>query len=179
MKTIIYLTALYLTLQFNLSAQVNRYQLDDFQTENSVTKNDCDKQRPVYYNFSKRRLYASNKMPIRGGDFLNLCRGINDHNVQIQIRRYNELTRRKKGLVTATIICGVGGYLTLIASTMMGISSYSSDRHYIGMAIGGAALLATPFLAISTAIPHQKRKEILFHDLPEAYNFYVTSPTNP
>ena len=178
MKTIIYLSTLYFALQFNLSAQLNRYQLDDFHTENSIAKNDCDKQRPVYYNFSKRRLYASNKMPIRGADFLYLCRGINDANVQHQIRRYDQLTFNKKKLVTATILCGVGGYLTFITSTMMGISSYSSDRHYIGMTIGAAALIATPILAISTSIPHQKRKEILFHDLPEAYNFHVTSQPN-
>lgn len=179
MKTIIYSAALYLTLQFNLSAQVNRYQLDDFQTENSITKNDCDKLKPVYYNFSKRRLYANNKMPINGRHFLDLCRGINDSRLQHQIRRYDQLTSNKKKMIVASIVCGVGGYLTLVYSAMMATSSYAADRHYVGIGVGAASLfVATPILAFSTAIPHAKRKEILFRDLPEAYNFHVLSQTN-
>ncbi len=178
MKTTFYLIIFSLAIKFNLSAQLNRYQLDDFVTESNITKNDCDKLKPVYYNFSKRRLYASNKMPINGRHFLELCRGINDPNVRLQIRRYDQLTSNKKKLVTATILCGVGGYLTLVYSASMLSSRYATDRTYIGVGIGAAALIATPFLAISTGIPHQKRKEILFHDLPEAYNFYVTSQPN-
>jgi len=179
MKTrLIYLTALYLIFQFNLSAQVNSFQLDSFEPEAAVRNYECDKLRPVYFNYTKRRLYLSNKMPLNAVHFLEVCRNINDPNIRLQIRKYDQLTSNKRKLVTATVVCGVGGYITLMASALSASSSYATDRVYFGMGIGAVALLATPFLAISTGIPHQKRKEILFRDLPEAYNFHVTSQTN-
>jgi len=179
MKTLFYLLAFCCGVQFTAKAQSQSVYLpDEFRTEPVIKKNEDDKLKPVFYNFTRRRLYTSNKMPLNGQHFLELCRNISDPNVQLQIRRYDQLSHNKKKLVTATLLCGIGGYVTLVASTMSGLSQYSTNRHYIGMGIGAAALLATPFLAISTGIPHQKRKEILFHDLPEAYNFYVTSPTN-
>lgn len=179
MKTLFYLLAFCCCIHFKAKTQSNSvYQLDELTTEPIIKKSDCNGLKPVFYNFTRRRLYTNNKMPLNGHHFLELCRNINDPNVQLQIRRYDQLTNNKKKLVAATIICGVGGYFVLVASAMSGLSQYSTDRHYIGMGIGAAALLATPFLAISTGIPHQKRKEILFHDLPEAYNFYVTSQPN-
>ena len=117
MKTIINISILFLALQFNLSAQVNRYQLDDFQTEHSITKSGGDKLKPVFYNFSKRRLYTSNQMPLNAQRFLFNCRQINDNKVQFHIQRYDQLTRNKKKLVAATIICGVGGYVGMIVSS--------------------------------------------------------------
>ncbi len=178
MKTTFYLFAIYLSLQFNISAQVNSFQLDAFEPEAVLQKQDCDKLRPVYFNYTKRRLYSSNKMPLNGLHFLEVCRNINDPNIRLQIRRYDQLTSNKRKLVTATILCGVGGYITLMASALSASSGYATEGSYAGIGIGAVALLATPFLAISTGIPHQKRKEILFRDLPEAYNFHVLSQNN-
>lgn len=177
MKTIYYLIAFCFCIQYNSKAQANFYRLDEFETEPVIKKNVCDGLKPVYYNFSKRRLYSSNKMPLNGRHFLDLCRGINDERVELQIRRYDQLSANKRKLVTATIICGVGGYLTFIGSVMNASSGYSHNGSpYVAMGIGAAALfIATPILAISTGIPHQKRKEILFRDLPEAYNFHVAA----
>jgi hypothetical protein len=178
MKTIFYIITFCFCIQYNTKAQFNSYQLDEIGPGPILQKNSNDGLKPVYFNFTKRRLYSSSKMPLNAAHFLESCRGINDPNIQFQIRRYDKLTSNKKKLVAATIICGVGGYVTFLMSAAYGMSSYANDRHYIGMAVGGAALLATPFLAISTSVPHQKRKEILFHDLPEAYNFHVTSQNN-
>ena len=174
MKTF-YLLAFCFWIQLTSQAQFHSYQLDELEMQTVGVKNDCDRLKPVYYNFTKRRLYSSNKTPLNGAHFLELCRSINDPNVQHQIRRYDELNSRKKKLVAATIVCGVTGYVTLVTSAMSASSRYATDAPYIGMGIGAVAMLATPFLAISTTVPHQKRKEILFRDLPEAYNFHVTS----
>ncbi len=178
MKTTFYLFAFLFSLQFNLSAQVNSYQLDSFESKEIIPKKDCDKLRPVYFNYSKRRLFTNNKMPLNGRHFLELCRGIDDPRIRHQIRKYDQLTSNKKKLIGAMIAAGVAGYFGLIASTGM-INSSGPDA-YIVMGVSAASLvIVTPILAISTSIPHQKRKEILFRDLPEAYNFYVLSQPNP
>ena len=180
MKTIFYLIAFCFCIQFNIKAQSN-YQIDEFEPGSIVMKNDCDKLKPVYYNFTRRRLYASNKMPLNGQHFLQLCRGINDDRIQLQINRYDQLTKNKKNILGAMFLCGIGGFIGMVASTsMIGSSSYGYDQNngYAVLGVSAAALfVATPILAISTGIPHQKRKAILFHDLPEAYNFYVTTQT--
>lgn len=177
MKTIFYLAALFLSLQFNLSAQVNSYQLDDVVPERIEKKNECDGLKPVYFNYTKRRLYYSNKMPLNGRHFLELCRGIDNPSIQHQIYKYDQLTRNKKKLIGAMIVCGVAGYMTTIGSMMaMSGSGRTPEGAYATLGAGLISLcIATPVLAISTGIPHQKRKEILFRDLPDAYNFYVTS----
>ncbi|HWY12146.1 MAG TPA: hypothetical protein VN026_12515 [Bacteroidia bacterium] len=132
---------------------------------------------PVYYNYSSRQLFYNGIMPLNGNAFLGMCRGINDFKVQQQIARYDQLTKNKKRLVALTIVSGIGGYLLSIGS-LAGFSSYrSSDSQNATLAVGALALLACPVLAISTAIPHQKRKEVVFRDLPAAYNFYVESQT--
>jgi hypothetical protein len=180
MKTIFYLIAFSLSLQFNLSAQVNNFQLDAFEQEVVIQKSECGKLRPVYFNYTKRRLYSSNKTPLNGRHFLELCRGMNDPRIQYQIRRYDQLTRNKKKILGAMIACGVGGYITTMVSvSAMSGSGRTPEGAYTTLGIGLASLfLATPILAISSGIPHQKRKEILFRDLPEAYNFHVLSQTN-
>ena len=180
MKTIFYLTALYLSLQFNLSAQIDPYQLDNFEPAIVATKNECDKLKPVYFNYTKRRLYSNNKMPLNGRHFLELCRGINDPKIRFQIRRYDQLTSNKRKILGAMIACGVGGYITTMASMVaMSGSGYTPEGAYATLGVGLVSLLvATPVLAISSGIPHQKRKEILFRDLPEAYNFHVLTQNN-
>jgi hypothetical protein len=178
MKTsIIYISLFYLVLQLKINAQANRYQLDENVSNQLELKNGCDVLRPVYYNFSRRRLYTGNQMPLNGNRFLEMCRSLNDPGIQSQIRRYDQLTSNKRKLVGAMLICGIGGYVTMMGSLLAASNSYAYDRSpYIGMGIGAISLfIATPILAISTGIPHQKRKEVVFRDLPEAYNFYVTS----
>jgi hypothetical protein len=176
MKTAFYIIAFCFCLRFNTKAQFNSaYQLDEAKMETIVTKNDCDGLKPVFYNFTRRRLYTGNKMPLNPRHFLELCRTINDPAIQEQIRRYDQLTRNKRKLIGALIFTGVAGYVTFIGSAIAASTS-SGDGASIGMGIGAASMLiVTPALAISTTAPHQKRKEILFHDLPEAYNQYVTS----
>ena len=144
-----------------------------------VKKNDCDGLKPVFYNFSRRRLYTNDKMPMNAKHFLELCHGINDPNVQLQVRKYDKLTSNKKKLIVATIACGVGGYVGLFSSMIMTATSGPTPPNtYNIMGASAIVLFAAPILAISTSIPHQKRKQVLFHDLPEAYNFYVTSQSN-
>lgn len=178
MKTIFYLLAFCFCTQ-NIKAQSDSYQIDEFEPGTAVMKNDRDKLKPVYYNFTRRRLFTSNKVPLNGQHFLQLCRGINDEHVQLHISRYDQLTSNKKKILGAMFICGIGGFIGMVASSsMMGSYSYGYERQnaYTVFGISAASLfLATPILAISSGIPHQKRKEILFHDLPEAYNFYVTT----
>lgn len=180
MKTIFYLFAFCFSLQFNLSGQVSPYKLDAFEMESTIQKREFDDSRPVYFNFSKRRLYSSDKRPINGRRFLEACRAINDPGIQQQIYNYDKLTNNKKKLIGAMIACGIAGYATMMGSLMMSSTASSTNQGpYIGMGIGAAVLfIATPILAISTTIPHQKRKEILFRDLPEAYNFHVLSHNN-
>lgn len=180
MKTIFYLIAFCFCLEFNTKAQFNSYQIDGSEPGLIAKKNDCDALRPVYYNFTSRRLYYSNKMPLNGRHFLELCRGMNDPRIQHQIRRYDQLTSNKRKILGAMIACGIGGYITTMASVVaMSGSGHTPEGAYTTLGIGLASLfIATPVLAISSGIPHQKRKEILFRDLPEAYNFHVLSQTN-
>lgn len=182
MKTIFYLAAFCFCFQFSIKAQNNSYEIDEFVTGTTIMKNDRDKLKPVYYNFTRRRLFTSNKVPLNGQLFLQQCRGINDDRIQLQINRYDQLTSNKKKILGAMFVCGIGGFIGMVASSsMIGSSTYGYEAQngYALLGVSAASLfLATPILAISTGIPHQKRKEILFHDLPEAYNFYVTSQPN-
>jgi hypothetical protein len=116
-------------------------------------------------------------MPINSRHFLESCRGINDPRIQDQIHKYDKLTGNKKKILGAMIVCGVGGYITtMISVSAMSGSGRTPEGAYTALGVGLASLfLATPILAISSGVPHQKRKEILFRDLPEAYNFYVLS----
>lgn len=172
---------MYLAFQINVNAQVHNYRLDEIPNQPVFKKSECEGLRPVYFNFSRRRLYNSNNMPLNGNHFLELCRGINDPQVQHQLRKYDQLTHNKKKLLVAMIVCGVGGYVGLMGSASMLSSSGNYNKNgYTVLGISAASLfIATPILAISTGIPHQKRKEILFRDLPDAYNFYVLSQPNP
>jgi hypothetical protein len=180
MKTIFYLLAFCFCIHFNVKAQSDSYQIDGIEPGPIVKKNDCDGLQPVYFNYTKRRLYSHNKMPLNGRHFLDLCRGINDSGIQHQVRRYDQLTSNKRKILGAMITCGVAGYITMIGSMMaLSTSGPTPEGAYTTLGIGAASLfIATPILAISSGIPHQKRKEILFRDLPEAYNFHVLSNPN-
>jgi len=41
--------------------------------------------------------------------------------------------------------------------------------------VGVVGFLAIPVVAIYSSVPHQKRKAVLYRDLPIAYNQYVES----
>lgn len=181
MKTlIIYISLFCLTLQLSVKAQQNHYRLDPIIPSTIELKNGCDVLRPVYFNYSQRRLYNINNMPINANHFLEMCRGINNPQIRNQIYHYDQLTHNKRKLLGAMIACGVGGYFTFVGSVMALSSGIPSESTYVVMGVGAVSLfIATPILAISTGIPHQKRKEILFRDLPEAYNFHVLTQTNP
>lgn len=179
MKTF-YFLAFCFWIQLTSEAQFQTYQLDELEQRFTKKENSLDGSKPVYYNFSRRKLYNNDKMVLNPKSFLEMCRGINDLNIQHQIRKYDELTRNKKKLLGAMIVCGVGGYVGLMSSMIMTSSSggYNNDGYTV-MGISAFALfIVTPALAISTTVPHQRRKEILFRDLPEAYNFHVTSLNN-
>jgi hypothetical protein len=175
MKTIFYIIALSFCIQFNSKAQYNSsYQVDEVVTEPIVKKNNCNGLKPVFYDFTHRRLYTSNKTPLNPQQFLELCRGINDTGIQEQIIRYDQLTDSKRKLIGTMIFTGVAGCVAMMGSLGM----QSTNGNSAGMVAGigaAAAFIVTPAIAISTTAPHQKRKEILFHDLPEAYNLYVTT----
>lgn len=177
MKTSIYLLILIRVLTLDLSAQINAYDLEYPIATKKEFKKNIQELQPVYYNFSQRKLYYKPGMRLNGNEFLNLCRSINDPAIQDQVARYDQLTRKKKGLIGGMIACAVGGYVTMMASMVaVSGSGYYNPNGYATMALGAAVLfIGTPVFAISTAFPHQKRKEILFRDLPEAYNFYATS----
>ena len=164
MKTIFYLIAFCFCIQVNTKAQINSYQLDEVEPGPIVKKNN-EGLKPVYYNFTRRRLFTSNKVPVNGQHFLQQCRGINDDRVQLQISKYDQLTSNKKKILTAMILSGIGGFIGMVASSsMIGSSSYGYDRQngYAVLGISAASLfVATPILAISSGIPHQKRKQIL------------------
>lgn len=179
MKTFFYLFAFCYWMQ-STNAQISSYQLDEMPQQTIVKKDDCSGLKPVYYNFSRRRLYTNNKMPLNHRHFLELCRGINDPGIQHQIRKYDQLTSNKKKLIGAMIFTGVAGYITTMGSMVaVSGSGRTPEGAYTALGIGLASLfIVTPALAISTSLPHQKRKEILFRDLPDAYNFYVVAQAN-
>lgn len=134
--------------------------------------------QPVYFNFSRRLLFSDKQKTTRihPKNFLQECRGINNAEIQNQIARYDHLTQNKKILTGTMIACAVSSYALLMAGSSMISSSYPSGQGANAVLCAGVSLLlATPVLAISTSIPHQKRKEILFRDLPNAYNFYALS----
>ena len=59
-------------------------------------------------------------------------------------------------------------------------NSYQENNMVSGTLIflGVASVLVIPALAIYSTVPHQKRKTVLFRDLPVAYNYYVERHNN-
>jgi hypothetical protein len=174
MKTILFFALFGLVIQVDLSAQQYPYGPDpglhpQFQRHAKFIQTEGNL-KPVYFSYTRRQLYYDNNIRVNGNDFLNMCRGIHDVQIKRQIARYDQLTKKKKILVAASIVCGVSGYLCTVVGASM--SSYNSGQ--AGFLVTGlTCLIATPILAISTSIPHQKRKEVVFRDLPNAYNIYV------
>jgi hypothetical protein len=128
--------------------------------------------KPVYFNYHLRKLYYNGKGRISGAAFLELCRTINDSAVQYQISRYDGFTRKKGAMLIAMAINGVVGLVAVNAASAMSVSGEASP---LLITAGVLAILSAPVLAIATTAPHQKRKAVLFRDLPIAYNHYVES----
>lgn len=173
MKTLHYFIFLLCALQISLSAQTN---LRDTGTISQPVQHTFQSNtlQPIYFNFSRRQLFYDKTVRANPKEFLNLCRSINDPQIKNQIARYDHLTQNKKIISASMIGAGVAGYiLTMAASYYPGNSPGASSYQYPMLFGGLACLLATPILAITTSVPHQKRKEVLFRDLPDAYNFYV------
>ncbi|MBS1636131.1 MAG: hypothetical protein JST26_09460 [Bacteroidetes bacterium] len=139
---------------------------------------------PVYYNFSKRVLYSSEGKRINGQDFLEFCRGIPDSAVKVQVALYDACTRNKLRLGFAAIGGGILSFgLFSFAAAQSSSQAYTGGNSNAGaisgcLGLGTVSLMAVPISLIATTIPHQRRKLILFHDLPQAYNFYVKSLTS-
>lgn len=123
---------------------------------------------PIYFSYKKRQLiYKCQKM--RGEKLVAICRNIPDSAIQEQINYYDNLSNNKKWILCSTIVCGASALVLLYSSALF---PFEKNAGYIAGS-GAAAALASGITAICSSIPHQKRKIIMFKDLPIAYNLYV------
>lgn len=134
---------------------------------------------PVYYNFFKRQLLYNGCEKISGADFLEICRGINDSAVQAQIARYDNYSLNKGKMGLVAVSAGITGFGMLLNVEQMS-GSQASDQIMRGTLVtaGVIGILTIPVMAIASSVPHQRRKAVLFRDLPIAYNNYVESLTH-
>jgi hypothetical protein len=129
---------------------------------------------PVYFHYRRRQLKDAYKNNIPPLEFLNLCRSINDSAVQAQVARYDNYTRDKQKLGLGALASGATAFALLGGSAGFAESQNSNASAAFGF-FGAIAFLAIPAIAIYTSVPHQKRKAVLFRDLPIAYNQYIES----
>ena len=127
---------------------------------------------PVYFNYRKRLLKYNGVEKINGLEFLNMCRSIQDSAVQQQVARHDGFTKDKEKL---GLIALGGGFTALGAlGTAAGTAGQGNDVLTGSLAFFGVVgVLMIPVCAIYSSVPHQKRKAVLFRDLPVAYNHYV------
>ena len=133
------------------------------------------KLKPVYFNFRHRKLRDVYKNEIQPLEFLHLCRSINDSAIQLQVARYDAFTRDK---ATLGVVALGGGFsaIGLLGSAAASSSSQGTDAVTGSLVLlGVVGVLAIPVAAIYSSVPHQKRKAVLFRDLPIAYNQFVES----
>ncbi len=145
------------------------------QTENPIVVNMPQRNlQPVYFNFRKRLLLDKYKNRIQPLEFLDLCRTINDSAIQQQVARFDGFTKDKANLGLAALGSGATAF------ALLGSVAVYSEQHNTNATAGFAffgviAAISIPAIAIYTSVPHQKRKTVLFRDLPVAYNQYVES----
>ena len=153
------------------STQTGNYNLESEQFYSQ------EKLKPVYFNFRRRQLKDYQKNNIQPLEFLNLCRSINDSAIQLQVARYDECTKDKARLGVVALGGGFSA-IGLLGSAAASTSSGGQGNDVITgslVCLGVVGLLAIPAAAIYSSVPHQKRKTVLFRDLPVAYNQYVES----
>lgn len=173
MKRLHYFSFLFCLLQLSLNAQSGQPDTG-INSQPVQLRFQNNTLQPIYFNYSRRQLFYNKTVRENPKEFLNLCRTINDPQIKNQIARYDHLTQNKKIICGTMIGTAIAGYLlTMVASAMPSNTPYNSGYQYPLIIGGVVCLLATPVLAITTSVPHQKRKEVLFRDLPDAYNFYV------
>jgi len=128
---------------------------------------------PVYFDYRFRKLKDFQKNTIQPIAFLNLCRTINDSAVQLQVARYDAFTKDKERLGVVALGSGFSA-IGLLGSAGASSASQGNETMTGTLAfLGVIAALAIPVVAIYSSVPHQKRKAVLFKDLPVAYNQYV------
>lgn len=125
---------------------------------------------PVYFNY-RRRLLQYNGKRIDGLTFLEMCRSLPDSSIREQLKRYDAYTAKKQTLVFSTLGSSFAG-IALIGGAL-GNASPATGANPPLIVNGIVCLLAVPVLAICTTVPHQRRKAVLFRDLPVAYNAYA------
>jgi hypothetical protein len=186
MKTIILTLALaHISLMMNaLNENKVTKSVDDTINKSSVTILNADLEIlvssfqqelwPVYFNYRRRQLKDAQKNNISPVEFLNLCRSIRDSAVQLQVARYDSYTKDKERLGVVALVGGfsaMGLFGSAAAYSGQGNDIITGSLVFLGV-IG---FLAIPAAAIYSSVPHQKRKSVLFRDLPIAYNQYVES----
>ncbi|MES2132590.1 MAG: hypothetical protein V4506_09575 [Bacteroidota bacterium] len=126
---------------------------------------------PVYFNYRRRLLKYNGTQRMDGAEFLNLCRTIRDSAVQEQVARYDAYTAEKQKLGLAALGSGFAGFALLGGAAA---NTQSNETVTATLAVTGVmAVLAIPAIAIYSSVPHQRRKTVLFRDLPIAYNLFV------
>lgn len=125
---------------------------------------------PVYFNYRRRQLQCNGRR-LDGMTFLNMCRSIPDSSIQEQVARYDEYTAQKQKLGFGAMGSGFAGIAFFGGA--LGSGNANPEANTVLAIMGGACVLAVPVLAIYTSVPHQKRKAVLFRDLPVVYNAYV------
>lgn len=126
---------------------------------------------PVYFNYRRRLLKYNGTQRMGGAEFLSLCRTIQDSAVQEQVSRYDAYTAEKQKLGLAALGSGFAGFALLGGAAA---NTQSNETVTATLAVTGVmAVLAIPAIAIYSSVPHQRRKAVLFRDLPIAYNLFV------
>lgn len=126
---------------------------------------------PVYFNYRRRLLKYNGTQRMDGAEFLSLCRTIQDSAVQEQVARYDAYTAEKQKLGLAALGSGFAGFAFLGGAAA---NAQNNETATATLAVTGVmAVLAIPVIAIYSSVPHQRRKTVLFRDLPIAYNLFV------
>ena len=156
---------------FTISHQPNKYSIEDEQILSQ------GKLKPIYFNFRRRQLKDDQQNSIQPLAFLHLCRTINDSAIQIQVARYDAFTKDKERLGAVALLGGFSAIGLFGSAAAMAASGGQDNEVMTGslVCLGVVGILAIPASAIYSSIPHQKRKAVLFKDLPIAYNQYVES----
>ncbi len=93
--------------------------------------------------------------------------------MQEQLARYDDLTAQKQKLNFGMASAAFAG-MAFFGGALNTESGHAETNAMLGLT-AAVCILAVPVMGIYTTVPHQKRKAVLFRDLPIAYNAYVES----